>query len=177
MEKLDRITITDTENKLVKAIDFTYINNPTQRLTLGSISMNDFLDIPIEKYTFRYNDLDKLPEYLSNEIDHWGFYNSHPLDESNIYNSKEPNPYTLLYGSLKEIIYPTGGKTIFEFEPHYYSKELPVNRWEECQNVKESVAGGIRIKRITDIPNNGQSPVSREFLYVSGYAPGKKIYL
>lgn len=173
-KKLDCITITDTENKLVKAIDFTYINNPTQRLTLGSISMNDFLDIPIEKYTFRYNDLDKLPEYLSNEIDHWGFYNSHPLDESNIYNSKEPNPYTLLYGSLKEIIYPTGGKTIFEFEPHYYSKELPVNRWEECQNVKESVAGGIRIKRITDIPNNGQSPVSREFLYVSGYAPGKK---
>ena len=28
-KKLDRITITDTENKLVKAIDFTYINNPT----------------------------------------------------------------------------------------------------------------------------------------------------
>lgn len=35
--------------------------------------------------------------------------------------NRSPNPIYLKYGTLSSITYPTGGKTVFEFEPHKYS--------------------------------------------------------
>lgn len=94
-----------------------------------------------EKYEFKYNEKD-LPTKLSTARDHWGYYNG----KSNIHlipNQKFNNPLrstTTIEGGLSdrpanrevdpnysqafvltEIMYPTGGKTTFEYESNRYN--------------------------------------------------------
>lgn len=170
--KLDAIDITDKQEGRLKRIDFHYINTDRQRLTLGDVTMGGWFGVPEEKYSFSYHKISYLPGYLSNETDHWGFYNNRTQGSSSTtFLDKEANPEVLTYGSLKEITYPTGGRTLFEFEPNIYARQLRFERWLPCESTVPSIAGGIRIRKITDIPGNGQPPVTKEYLYVSGYTP------
>lgn len=171
-QRLNSIEFGDSESQLLKKVDFKYINSSNERLALGSILMSGQILLPEEKYQFKYNQLSLLPGYLSNEIDHWGFYNNRPLGGlSDIYFNKKANPEVLTYGSLKEIVYPTGGKTSFEFEPHTYSQQLPLERWEGCEPTPLCIAGGIRLKKMIDMPGNGQPAIMKEYLYVPDYSP------
>jgi YD repeat-containing protein len=70
-------------------------------------------------------------------------------------------------------IYPTGGYTEFEFEPHYYRKQLRLNRWEGCDSlISNQLAGGLRIKNIKNSPTtDGTSQILKEYYYVSDYLP------
>lgn len=77
-------------------------------------------------YEFSYTG--SLPAFLSNEQDHWGFYNSNPSgDMIPKYYEKTTNvtlsggtratdPNRVKYGSLTRMKYPTGGYTDFEME-------------------------------------------------------------
>lgn len=77
-------------------------------------------------YEFSYTGV--LPDFLSNEQDHWGFYNNNPSqDMIPKYYVKEDNamlsggnrstdPDRVRYGSLTRMKYPTGGYTDFEME-------------------------------------------------------------
>lgn len=172
--QLNSIDIFDSESQLLKTMKFNYVNTPNQRLVLGQVTMSDMLRLPEEIYRFVYNDMNKLPGYLSNQTDHWGFYNNRPLGGTDqTYLDKEANPDVLTYGCLSEIVYPTGGRTLFYFEPHIYSKQLRFERFLPCEITGDCVAGGIRIKKMIDIPGNGQPPVTKEYLYVSDYSPDK----
>lgn len=171
--KLDRIVVSDGYSFQLRSVDFTYGNKATERLMLKDIRINNQLDMEEEAYSFKYRNADKLPAYLSTETDHWGFYNNHPTqgDPDTNPDFKNANPAVLLYGSLEEITYPTGGKTRFYFEPHMYSQQMSLYRWQPLETVKTSVAGGIRLKKMEHIPGNGQPNVCKEYLYVSGYTP------
>jgi hypothetical protein len=69
-----------------------------------------------------------LPAYLSNEQDHWGFYNNNPSGDmipqyfDNVRNitlsggNRSTDPNRVKYGSLTRMKYPTGGYTDFEME-------------------------------------------------------------
>ncbi|WP_218124157.1 hypothetical protein [Chitinophaga filiformis] len=77
-------------------------------------------------YEFTYTG--SLPAFLSNEQDHWGFYNNNPSqDMIPAYYVKEDNaalsggtrstdPGRVKYGSLTRMKYPTDGYTDFEME-------------------------------------------------------------
>lgn len=174
--KLDRIDLSDGYSYQLRSVNFAYGNKPTERLMLKDIRFNNQLDMEEEVYSFKYRDADKLPPYLSTETDHWGFYNNHPTEGYPDTNPdfKNANPAVLLYGSLEEITYPTGGKTRFYFEPHTYSRQMALYRWQPLETVKTSVAGGIRLKKMEHIPGNNQPNVCKEYLYVSGYTPSCK---
>lgn len=135
-------------------------------------------------YALNYNRITELPNPLTKGIDIWGFYNGR-TDNLRLIDLQSPavgDPaeyetnfsYTGQYrladpayanvGMLKEIIYPTGGKTAFEFEGHTYSRFLKqkvnavsgnniIPEWvEETGNV-----GGCRIKTITNTPGESIS--------------------
>ncbi|MBN1337710.1 MAG: hypothetical protein JXA03_00210 [Bacteroidales bacterium] len=75
---------------------------------------------------------------------------NHPLGD------RKPVEYNTKAYTLETIVYPTGGMTLFEYELHYlkqYNSAPP-----------SDTAGGLRIKRITDIPLN-DDPVIRSFEY------------
>lgn len=78
-----------------------------------------------------------LPGRLSNEVDHWGYYNGRPNDEGDRipevsyeyegeiahYDGADRRPSAphMKAGVLTEITYPTGGRTEFVWEPHDYT--------------------------------------------------------
>ncbi|MCW8309667.1 hypothetical protein K7A41_00330, partial [Sphingobacterium sp. InxBP1] len=89
-----------------------------------------------QKYSFIYDMSVRLPPTNSTQQDYWGYYNG---NESNYLPRIKPpslpginiNEYVGLSdrnvnvslikaGILQEIVYPTGGKTSFNFEPNYY---------------------------------------------------------
>ncbi|WP_226390528.1 hypothetical protein [Penaeicola halotolerans] len=101
----------------------------TNRLTLKNVVQYSITEeIPL--YSFSY--YSSLPERNSKSIDHWGYYNgvnnSTLLPSANVfgtyYNSntnREPDDRYTIYGLLKSITYPTGGKSEFIYEANTYS--------------------------------------------------------
>lgn len=165
--KLDNIIGID------RNISFLYTNNTNTRLKLNSIQfltgVNGLTD---HKYEFRYNST-ALPCYNSRKTDRWGYYNgvdySGSIQTYQLYSLRSPNANLMKAEILEEIIYPTGGRTTFEYEPHSYyrtAKQLP---FTIVTNPADSIAGGLRIKKITDNPFHG-IPEIRTFSYVDSYS-------
>lgn len=197
--KLDGISVTDKAGRLIKNIIFNYNNDPTDRLMLNSVSING-----IENYGFQYN-AQKLPSYVSDATDHWGFYNGTsfleaginlnvPQDQQksifqNVYPTyKQPNLNISKAQTLEKITHPTGGTTTFEYELNDYSKYgdkdmndiyLKIN--STASNME--TAGGLRIKKIKSC-NENNSCINKSYSYLnddgitsSGVLPYKPIYL
>lgn len=175
--KLDEIGIENKDKRLLKKIKFTYNNASNERLLLSSISEGT-VGSNLKTYKFDYNEVHLLPKYLSNQTDHWGFYNNTfaHLHVNDYYSQREPSSSAMSYGVLNKITYPTGGYTRFVFEPHSYSKQLSMNRWEKCENMSTNkIAGGLRIKQIINsISGDPQNEiVTKEYFYVTDYLTNK----
>lgn len=169
-QKLDSIVLNDNNGSPYKTIRFNYNNHPSHRLALLSLNISDRFGIQAESFSFKYHNLNNLPKYLSQMTDHWGYYNGTLID---IYDksTKNTNPQTVAFGSLSEITYPTGGKTWFEFEPNRYSQIANSQESGDLKKVDENYAGGVRIKRIVNIPSDSTIPEQKEYLYLRGFNP------
>lgn len=108
------------------------------RLKLASVDIMD--GTKKETYTLKYNE-NNLPTKLSTGRDHWGYYNGqlnkHLIPDQTYRNSNRPvnvieggmlyypanrevNPSYNQAFILTEMIYPTGGKTKFEYESNKF---------------------------------------------------------
>lgn len=138
-------TLEELNNQLEK---LSYYNNSwnnnfyteswnKKRLLLRKLTQTEGRDQLL--YNFSYNETN-LPTKLSTAIDHWGYHNG-PMNDNLIpafYQNisqedgiidvkrcgdnadREPNPEYNQAFILKEIVYPTGGKTKFSFESNIY---------------------------------------------------------
>lgn len=178
--KLDSIRMyrpADSANP-VRKCSFTY-GSTDKRLYLEKVSTSRDGDYSMEyhfplSYDFRRHPL----------VDHWCYWNGRyyetpaeimpqaELDEAKdevLLNAKrDPDPACASYGLLHRLIYPTGGYTEFEYEPHRYSKRLERRSSNgflpAFVNVPDGVAGGARLRRISDVSLKGDVR-SRTFLY------------
>ena len=116
-----------------------------------------------------------LPGYNSRMTDRWGFYNGQDYSSTissfghNMYATRAPNATYMQAEMLTDIYYPTGGRSSFEYEPHSYyraAKQFPFGI-ESCPT--DSLAGGLRIKQITERDSTGVRQ-SRSFTYVGSYS-------
>lgn len=196
--KLDNISVTDKAGRVIKNVVFNYNNDPADRLMLNSVLING-----IEQYSFQYNSL-KLPKYISDATDHWGYYNGTSFYESNV-NLNVPqdqmkNIFQNVYPTyriptlsmsraqtLEQITYPTGGTTTFEYELNQYSKygEKDINDTylKIIPTPTNEVAGGLRIKKIKSC-NENNNCINKTYSYLnddgvtsSGVLPYKPVYL
>lgn len=185
--KLDSIFVFNNFDKIQKVIAFEYNNIVSERLNLSSIDIlgKDYLSNNSPErltYEFVYNDFHDLPGYDQNKSDHFGYFNGiqeyYDISQfwtqgfqvvfngflQNYYASREPNLTNLLKGQLYEIAFPHGGRTVFEYEIHDYSKILSTDRQtfiNETGNIS-----GLRIKSITNFDHVNQGPSSkRQFFY------------
>ncbi len=121
-----------------KKFDFyySYMNNTgstvEKRLMLDSIRESS-RESTINPYRFDYNST-SLPARDSKDQDHWGYYNFKTSEGHNMTliptveylyetyegDNREPFAESMMAGVLEEIVFPTGGYTRFEFEPHEY---------------------------------------------------------
>ncbi|MHC1705787.1 MAG: RHS repeat domain-containing protein [Tenuifilaceae bacterium] len=76
--------------------------------------------------------------------------------------NKIPNENYVMAGSLKKIVYPTKGYSVFEYELNKYSKILNSTVGEN------SPAGGIRIRKITENAGLNTTPMVRNYTYAGG---------
>src|SRR5258706_1854044 len=133
---------TSTYTKLKSyAFEYDYFNSTTPddtnplafRLQLKSVKMNNSQDALIGKYAMVYNNIG-LPVRNSRDRDMWGFYNGYKNNPTLVRKTealdnwgsviqigdadRDPSGDYIRTCILKQLYYPTGGFTEFEFEPH-----------------------------------------------------------
>jgi YD repeat-containing protein len=183
--KIDSITVSDPNNGVIKTINFTYNNDITSRLKLMELTMKGSAGA-IQKYSFEYNPL-ALPGYMSGKTDHYGFYNgtelflnpnnitSTLLNNSNYIHDKKASSTQFIQAEmLNKIIYPTKGYTVFEYEPHDYSKICKTWPFEVINNTNgNQKTGGVRIKSKKNYDANNTLLSENRYHYVTNYLNGE----
>lgn len=185
--KLDSITVTSrTSKKKIKTWAFTYGNTSSERLTLSRIQEYGMNRVTTGPYQFAYNQK-SLPPYNSNQTDHWGFYNGKranlgDLSEtylSGFYSYKQPDTALMKAGILEQITYPTGGYSHFAYDPHQYTAKVvrhSVTGEFSVQATTNTVAGGLRIRRINSKAGYGAPDVYKYYEYSGGILSGDAQY-
>ena len=162
VNSLDEIEIRDYNNVLINQflLDYDY---STGRLTLKEIQECGSNGVCSPPYLFGYLG-PELPERTSYAQDHWGFFNGatsnnhlvpgafitlDPNDESkDAYSpgaNREPSPEHMQAGILYSMIYPSGARTEFEYEPHDYAHTQTgrlLEKEKKARQVSLSKSGG-----------------------------------
>lgn len=104
---------------IVKKYKFDYLF--THKMFLDKIT-EETNPSQISKHEFRYNNLDE--DYSNFDADYWGYYrykdyNAECVTIENI--NRETDKIYCKKDALKQIVYPTKGSAIFEFESNTYS--------------------------------------------------------
>ncbi len=168
--KIDQISMTTLDSRgSTKVAKLKYMENPDMRLMLEGVELSGYDGKAAERYGFRYHHPEKMPRYLAKMNDHWGYYNGGKSNLDSIFVTNESTYKEQLFGSLREVIYPTGGKTVFEFEPNRYSRQAFTHTAGDLNEVDEQLAGRLRIKKIINVPNDNSTPEVREFYYLRNF--------
>jgi len=158
-------------------------SNIDYRLCLDNIIFNSFDNNNPQKFEFTYENLN-LPPYpskMSNPIyseDYWGYYNGKnssnliPYDfipdeekiyrEKSQYSDREPDTNYSKACMLKQIKYPTGGKTVFQFERNF---ARGVYLYKNYQN-QDGFYGGYRIKKIINYNEDNEIINTKTYEYL-----------
>ena len=148
--------------------------NEDKRLGLESLLISAAENTQPQQYSFIYESqmLPPYPRKMSTPVyseDYWGYYNginnismlpkefiSNPYDQQ--YYGANRNADATGYFSkacmLKEIKYPSGGRTVFEFEPN-----------RQVVNGNSTVSGGIRVASITNYSGNNEVANIKTYSY------------
>lgn len=113
------------------------------------ISSARYADRAFRTYRFNYNPC-KLPVSLIDPVsDYWGYYNSGEIKVTTLDSLFVPKGTNnnAKADILTEIIYPTGGKCLFEYELHQYSHIVNAARTGLISQTGSN--GGLRIASIT----------------------------
>ena len=191
---------------LLRKFKFTYndpVSNPTttnpkRRLRLIDVRQINVADATqeIKTSSFEYNST-FLPDYNSDQIDHWGYHNGkNPLPipssspasieaySNNYPSTREPDFAYMQAEILQQMNYPTGGYTKFEYEQHNYraaiKREIVTGNGTSGDDrysaygikndyTADQGAGGLRISKI--ISNEGTTNYEKSYLYVKNYTP------
>ena len=183
LQKLNEIKVmSKKENNIVKKrinLNQSYFGtlgygyeNADMRLKLDSMISYGENDASPQSYTFTYEQSQMLPPHLSRKYDFWGYYNG-TNNGTAIHNDFIGSPYQNSgYGGdrkadngyfskacmLKEIKYPSGGRTGFEFERAY------VNTLYYGDNTGGYI-GGFRVSKITNYHKDNSKANIKTYIY------------
>ena len=156
IERLQEIRIRSGQSTASVCYEFDY--NETGRYHLSSISTKAGYTIQ-GSYSFIYNDYASVPsDYLTNKHDSWGYFND-------ILGSRFPNLIACEKGMLTGIIYPTGGKSVFDYELNDFGSRMDIHRTDTV--MESGTAFGLRIASITEYDANQSLLKKRSFDYTN----------
>lgn len=155
------------DNVRYRSVGLEYNDNAAERLFLQTLTHIGKAPNQSYDFSFVYHQKEQMPGYLKNLTDHWGFDNgilfSSSFSPSNIFSQRQPNASFSMNGILKEITYPTGGKTVFEFQGGDHSQIVSKN--DRKSLLTESGVGGIRISKIQTYDENSDLALKKEYIY------------
>ena len=135
------------------------------------------------KYVLDYYNYSQIPaDYLTTQHDPWGYFEpvestggntilleggANGVGNLTISGFSPRTSYSFTSaGLLKEITYPTGGKSTIQYEANSYSCRLSFNRQSMIPEM--GYAGGARVKSITDNPGSfGTISKTRTYTYTT----------
>lgn len=182
--KLDKIVIQNGGGSTIKEFELTFNNIATERLMLQKVEEKSGYNankLPAYEFSYYTDPQLSLPPYCKSHTDHWGFNNGKMINVNTDFNdfgnyglnSRNPASLEKYYrlGSLSQIKYPTGGITKFWFEPHRYSKEVKLKRWEgEDSFASNQTAGGLRIREVVSYDPGLVLPfVTKKYYYLASF--------
>ncbi|MFC4870573.1 hypothetical protein [Negadavirga shengliensis] len=165
--KLDSVLVKDKEGRLKERFYLDYIEEPSRRLALAKVRKNDQ-----KTYLFDYYNMHLLPDYTSTNTDHWGYFNGASNLGSGLiptfsYTSqtyeditypginKEPDGEKMKYGTLNKITWPTGGQTVYKYEPNDYSfvnnQPLAEHGWSSWDYIDSSTTPSITFNSLAQV--------------------------
>ena len=168
-----------SQNQIVKKIKFKILPKGTEskRWFLTELAIND------QKYTFNYNNVTYFPPEATFGVDFLGFWNGKDDNKSIIpaysFNlntgdltltgtNRDFNPTYAEVGMIKEIIYPTGGRTEMFFEPHKINYKIirnsQSNFYPQLTASNDNVSG-LRLYKMIDKSGSGND-IIREYKYL-----------
>jgi RHS repeat-associated protein len=176
--QLNTITIKDASGTLKESYSFVYSNDATKRLNLLEFHKKSTeTGKEDQKHIFTY-ETTPLPAYNSLKTDKWGYYNNKQYPTSIGSNTiaqltalLEMDATYAQAGILQRITYPTGGYTDFTYEANDYSKVIQrlgagTKNSETISLLNQTGIGdGLRVKKVIDYDNLGNSSNSKEYQY------------
>lgn len=170
LRQLDNITLYSMGTQTVSGTKYTFGYNYSNRMRLNNVRMKNGSGTNEGLYQLNYYP-GLNADYISTATDHWGYYNANPITAYPVdvqgYNNyliqRNTNSSIVKAGMLFEIIYPTGGKTVFDYEAHDYSSYM--NALRNAMVNGSGIAGGVRIKSITNYGTAGNILTTRSFSY------------
>ncbi len=154
----------------------------THRLKLDSIR-----ELGKPAYSFVYWEVN-LPKKNSFAVDYWGYYNGEinnnslipnisrfkgyreevPLNNGNNHSAKLSCTQASI---LRQIVYPTGGRTLFEYELNAYPNTYPQKGYfPDFNDTENSIThgNGLRIRQILNYADGYNSYTEKSFEYSGG---------
>jgi len=186
--RLTKIKVYDryTNEKIREiSLDQSYFGSQAdnnRRLRLDAVNISGKVGSAVEKTSFIYNTT-PLPPYYNSAIntmrfkeDYWGYYNGSDsptlipaeflpdIYTQSVYGANlNPHPDFAQAAIIQEIKYPTGGRTVFEFES---------NRGGTYSYSSNDIMGGLRIKKMRTYADNSSTPIIKSYDYLTiGAAP------
>lgn len=165
---LRKLSVTDSSGDTIRSCEFLYsVPISSKRYFLKSVSINN-----IQKYQFAYIDKNSMPTPGSTRTDHWGYFNDKQSGTNATYESHEPVADKMTVGALNRITYPTGGYTLFEYEPHSCSKSLSSDHIS-TETYRKSIVGGLRVKRAANYNQADSLVEERNYSYIQDYVANR----
>lgn len=188
--KLDSISLYSSAGKFINKfeLDYQLLGGNTSAGSYPRLFLKSIKEWNKNPYMFNYNiSNENLPKATSKQIDHWGFYNGNSGNENLTY--PVPNQVTDQLGDyyftndvrypdfnfsskgiLTEVIYPTKGSTVFEFEAPTYEYRIErkkINGFLPSLLNYSGTAGGVRVKKISDY-TDGVLAKEKQYQYYNG---------
>ena len=155
---LRHIKVKTKYSEYIRDIEFSYEDTSRRRL-------RHIYGIDDGSYEFSYNE-NKMPtRYIMAKTDTWGYYYGEEwkMAESTSGTVILPNLASTLSNTLSDIVYPTGGRTHFDYELNDYSKV--VNNDHTSLTSRSGIAGGLRVSMMTDKDYNGSIVKKTKYYY------------
>lgn len=176
-----------SHNKYNKSIYFTY-ETDSGREKLNSIVFRKFginqdaikggyipahdeqeEDYSLPEYYFEYDKNTMGYNYVLTDCDSWGYNNGKTIKiaETPSFTLSPPVLRSTIAETLKAITYPTGGKSIFEYELHDYSYQVSADHTRVEK--RRGTSGGLRLKSIINLDSDGAFIGEKRYSYKDDY--------
>ncbi|MCQ2142776.1 MAG: hypothetical protein MJY56_01770 [Bacteroidales bacterium] len=144
--KVDRIAWREG----ISPVDPEYLSGGGLMIPVYSIPESTS-DEDMPEYSFVYNE-GKLPRNtVFPRTDRWGYYDGMTWSPADSWPGPGNSPVNCIASmseTLREVVYPTGGRSVFEYEGHSCSKSIPLPG--SSPTLRGGLVGGLRIASISN---------------------------
>ncbi|MDW3211921.1 MAG: BACON domain-containing carbohydrate-binding protein [Reichenbachiella sp.] len=158
LRKLDYIYYRGNGITLLYNFKYNYLGEGlSKRLMLTGVTKST-LELALYQFAYfgQFENEPTLPEYDSDQQDHWGFYNNNTATHKfPKYGAKRSPTLHQKANTLKRIYHTAGGYTDYDYELNSYVNNIG----------NEINAGGLRISKVTKADYSGNSYVVRSYDY------------